>query len=243
MKKIRVTRSVIPNLLTLGNVFSGFTAIIYLAENNFQFAALYIFFAAVFDLMDGIVARILHATSEIGAELDSLCDAISFGVAPSFMLYKALLYQFGDVGILLASLPVLAGVLRLARFNVQLVSFEDKLYFKGMPIPAGALTIVSFVIFYVNTNILSNTYIYILAFIVVLTVSIAMTSTIKYDNLPRPSKQSFKKRPIFFILVIIAIILSIISTGYAIFPIMMIYIIFIPIKNIIYKIMQYSKRN
>ena len=112
-----------------------------------------------------------------------------------------------------------------------------------MPIPAGALTIVSFVIFYVNTNILSNTYIYILAFIVVLTVSIAMTSTIKYDNLPRPSKQSFKKRPIFFILVIIAIILSIISTGYAIFPIMMIYIIFIPIKNIIYKIMQYAKRN
>jgi CDP-diacylglycerol--serine O-phosphatidyltransferase len=84
MKKIRVTRSIIPNLLTLGNIFSGFTAIIFISNYDFTNATLYIFMAAIFDMLDGIVARLLNATSEIGAELDSLCDAVSFGVAPAF---------------------------------------------------------------------------------------------------------------------------------------------------------------
>ncbi len=241
MKKIRVTRSVVPNLLTLGNIFSGFAAIVYLANNDFRHATLYIFLAAIFDLLDGIVARILRATSEIGAELDSLCDAVSFGVAPSFMLYQAYFYKYNEVGILLASLPALAGVLRLARFNVQLVSFEDKLYFKGMPIPAGALTIMSFVMFYLldNTNSvfsLSALETKILAFLVVILVPLAMVSSFKYDNLPRPTKQSFKKRPVVFILITIAIIVTVITKGYAVFPIMMFYLVVSPLRNIIIRI-------
>lgn len=243
MRKVYVTRSAIPDLLTLGNVFSGFAAIIYLADNNFILAAIYIFVAAIFDMLDGIAARILNATSEIGAELDSLCDAVSFGLAPSFMLYKAFFYQFNSLGILLSALPVIAGVFRLARFNVQLVSFEDKMYFKGMPIPAGALTIISYVLFYVNTNILSETMLFILSMIVVLAVPITMVSNIKYDNMPRPTKKSFKARPVFFIYVILAIIISIASKGYAIFPLMLIYMIVTPIKNGIVKFLHYHKKN
>ncbi len=235
MRKIRVTRSVIPNFLTLGNIFSGFTAIILIAESDFRYATFYIFMAAVFDMLDGIVARLLNATSEIGAELDSLCDAVSFGVAPSFMLYKAFFYQYNEVGILLASLPALAGVLRLARFNVQLISFDDKLYFKGMPIPAGALTIVSFVIFYLQEQTLNEHILTVLSFLVIFLVPLAMVSNFKFDNLPRPNKQSFKTRPVVFILVIIAIILTIITKGYAIFPIMMFYVIVSPAREIIIK--------
>jgi CDP-diacylglycerol--serine O-phosphatidyltransferase len=95
-QKIKLTRSIIPNLLTLGNAFSGFAAIIYIANDDFVLGTFYIIMAVMFDMFDGIVARILQATSEIGAELDSLCDAISFGVAPSFMIYKAYLESFNE---------------------------------------------------------------------------------------------------------------------------------------------------
>ena len=125
---MRFTRSIVPNLFTLMNVFMGFSAIIYIADGQLYKAGLFILLAGLFDALDGIIARLLKATSELGAELDSLCDAVSFGVAPAFMLYQAYFYQFNEYGILLASLPALAGVTRLARFNVMLTSFEDKLY-------------------------------------------------------------------------------------------------------------------
>lgn len=243
MKKIRVTRSIIPNLLTLGNIFSGFTAIIFISNYDFTNATLYIFMAAIFDMLDGIVARLLNATSEIGAELDSLCDAVSFGVAPAFMIYKAFFFQYGNLGILLASLPALAGVLRLARFNVQLVTFEDKLFFKGMPIPAAALTIVSFVIFYLQKNILDKLTLEIIAFIIIVLVPLAMTSTFKFYNLPRPNKEALKQRPALFIFLIIAIILVIITKGYAIFPVMIFYLLVSPAREIICTLKKIREKN
>jgi CDP-diacylglycerol--serine O-phosphatidyltransferase len=141
---MRVTRSVIPNLFTLANLFCGFAAIVACFEGHLDRAALLIITAGVFDMLDGVVARITRSTSEFGVELDSLCDAVSFGVAPSAMLYQAMFHDWHQWGLLLASLPALAGVLRLARFNIQLTSMEDKLYFRGMPIPAGAFMIVSY---------------------------------------------------------------------------------------------------
>lgn len=224
MKKKLITRSVVPNLLTLGNIFSGFIAIIYISNGDFKLGTFYIVMAAVFDMLDGIVARLLQATSEIGAELDSLCDAVSFGVAPSFMLYKAYFEQFGELGIIVSSFPALAGVLRLARFNVQLSSFEDKLYFTGLPIPGGALTIISFVMFFLNENYFGEFYTKILAFAVVIIVSLVMVSTIKFDNFPRPSKKSFKANPLMFIAVILAFIVGIITWGFSVFPTMFLYI-------------------
>ncbi|MGI6369598.1 MAG: CDP-diacylglycerol--serine O-phosphatidyltransferase [Ignavibacteria bacterium] len=243
MKKIRVTRSIIPNLLTLGNIFSGFTAIIFISNYDFTNATLYIFMAAIFDMLDGIVARLLNATSEIGAELDSLCDAVSFGVAPAFMIYKAFFFQYGNLGILLASLPALAGVLRLARFNVQLVTFEDKLFFKGMPIPAAALTIVSFVIFYLQKNILDKLTLEIIAFVIIVLVPLAMTSTFKFYNLPRPNKETLKQRPALFIFLIVAIILVIITKGYAIFPVMIFYLLASPAHEIICTLKKIREKN
>ncbi len=225
MKKIKLTKSLVPNLLTLVNLFSGFTAIVYFAESDFERGALFILIAAIFDMLDGMVARLINAASEFGAELDSLCDVVSFGVAPSYLLYKVFFYQFNEFGILLAALPALAGASRLARFNIQLTSFDDKIYFKGLPIPSAALTIISYVLFADFLCFDNNLCQYYTYFIVTLIVSYSMISTVKFDNIPRFTKKSFKQRPLVSILFIIGFISIIVSLGKLIFPFMMIYII------------------
>ncbi len=230
---MRITRSFIPNLFTLANLFSGFTALVYISMGDYHRAAAFILFAAVFDMLDGIVARIFRATSELGAELDSLCDAVSFGVAPAYMLYHLYFYQLGQMGILLASLPALAGVLRLARFNVMTVSFDDKEYFTGMPIPAAALTIVSYVIFFHLKPDIPYDYKTILIYAVTFLASASMVSKIKFDNLPRPTKKSFKKRPIASIIFIIGFAASIITKGRFVFPFMLFYIFLSSIRHFI----------
>lgn len=230
---MRLTRSIVPNLFTLMNVYMGFNAIIYAAEGNLYKAGLAILFAAVFDALDGVVARILKATSELGAELDSLCDAVSFGIAPSFMLYKAYFYQFGEYGILLASLPALAGVTRLARFNVALTSFADKLYFTGLPIPGGALTILSFLVFFRDTGYIPAEYDFVVYTAISALVGFAMISTVKFDNMPRFSRRYIKSKPVIFTIFIIGAVLSIVTKGVALFPFMVFYIVVSTIRHFI----------
>lgn len=230
---MRFTRSIVPNLFTLMNVFMGFNAIIYIADGQLHKAGMFILLAGLFDALDGIVARLLKATSELGAELDSLCDAVSFGVAPAFMLYQAYFYQFNEYGILLASLPALAGVTRLARFNVMMTSFEDKLYFTGLPIPGGAVTILSFLIFFKDAGYLPKELEAISYILLTILVSFAMVSTVKFDNMPRPTKKYIKSKPIVFSLFLIGAIASIATKGVLLFPFMMFYIIASSIRQFV----------
>jgi CDP-diacylglycerol--serine O-phosphatidyltransferase len=238
---MRITRSIIPNLFTLANLFSGFTAIILTAEGNFKEAAIFIIVAGVFDMLDGIMARLTRSTSELGVELDSLCDAVSFGVAPAFMLYKAEFFAIDTFGILLASLPALAGVFRLARFNSELTSMEDKENFTGMPIPAGALTIVSYIVFfhigqgnvYLASMGIDGSGRTLLLSVVTIFVSLAMISRIKYDNMPRPSKRSIIANPIKFVVFIIGVLAALLTQGVAIFPFMLFYLIFGALRHTI----------
>ena len=123
---MRISRSIVPNLFTLANLFCGFSAIIAISDSKFYDAGLFILFAGIFDALDGFVARLTRSASPLGVQLDSLCDATSFGVAPSFLLYDVCLQHSHPFGILLASVPALAGVFRLARFNVEITSLEDK---------------------------------------------------------------------------------------------------------------------
>ena len=233
MNKIRVTKSLVPNLLTLVNLFSGFAAIVYVAEGDIKRGAMFILIAAVFDMLDGLVARLINAASEFGAELDSLCDVVSFGVAPSFMIYKMYFYQFTEFGILIAALPALTGAARLARFNIQLTSLEDKIYFKGLPIPSAALTIISFVLFVDTYTFIPTDYIGYIYLFIVLLVSYSMISTIKFDNIPRPTKKSFQQRPLVTIIFIIGIVASVISLGQLVFPFMLLYIVGSTIRHLI----------
>lgn len=195
------------------------------SKAEYNNGALFILLAGIFDMLDGYMARLTKSASELGVELDSLCDAVSFGVAPSFLLYSVYYKNFETMGLLLAALPAMAGVYRLARFNAQLTSLEDKLYFRGMPIPSGALTIVSFVIFFFLTNTIPAEYQSLSVNFVSIATSLAMVSTIKYDNLPRPSARNFREHPVVYSLFLVGFIVIIITKGSFVFPFMMLYMI------------------
>lgn len=135
---------IIPNMITSGSVFCGIASLIMTYHQHFVPAAVLICFAVFFDVMDGRVARSLGGSSVFGEELDSLADAISFGVAPAFLIYAAYIGLEGGVwGAVASSFFALCGVLRLARFNVTHVPAGP---FQGLPIPAAGLTLAAFVI-------------------------------------------------------------------------------------------------
>jgi CDP-diacylglycerol--serine O-phosphatidyltransferase len=136
---------VLPNLLTTANMFFGFFAIIYSINSNFQWASYAIVFAALFDLLDGRVARLTNSTSEFGAEYDSLCDLVSFGMAPGLLLFLWALEPFGRLGWLASFFYVACGALRLARFNVH-QQLAENIDFEGLPIPMAAGIVASSVL-------------------------------------------------------------------------------------------------
>ena len=133
---------ILPNLLTTMNMFFGFFGIIHAIKGNFTYAAYAVVAAAVFDLLDGRVARLTHSTSKFGAEYDSLSDLVSFGIAPGILLFLWALQPFGRIGWLASFFFVACGALRLARFNVQ-QNIIEKSYFQGLPIPMAAGIVAS----------------------------------------------------------------------------------------------------
>ncbi|MHB8846004.1 MAG: CDP-diacylglycerol--serine O-phosphatidyltransferase [Nitrospirota bacterium] len=137
----------LPNIITLSSMFAGFYSIIASFNSDYERAAWAIMIASVFDVLDGWVARMTHTTSKFGIEIDSLSDAISFGVAPGVLVYSWSLQSFGKVGWLGAFFMVACAALRLARFNVQMGS-EEKKHFTGLPSPAAALMIATTVLAY-----------------------------------------------------------------------------------------------
>ena len=223
--RFRITRSIIPNLFTAMNMFSGFLSILNASQGNYHYAAWLIVIASIFDALDGAVARLTKSSSELGVELDSLSDIVSFGAAPAVLIFKTYLYTYNTSGILIAALLILAGGFRLARFNIQLVSFE-KTFFKGLPIPIAALTISSFILsFYDTSKGFSAPFDdFIIPMVIVL--SILMVSKIKYDTIPKPSKETFKEKPYQFIFILLSLIAIIITSGQAIFFIFVLIILF-----------------
>jgi CDP-diacylglycerol--serine O-phosphatidyltransferase len=138
---------VLPSLFTTMGLFAGFYALIAAVQGRYELAAWAIIAAAVFDMLDGRVARLLNAETAFGAEYDSLCDMLSFGVAPAVLMYMWALAPLHKIGWLAAFLIAACAALRLARFNVQLDT-QDKRYFQGLPTPATALLIATAVLYH-----------------------------------------------------------------------------------------------
>ncbi len=196
-------KSNIPNFITLSNLLFGCFAIIYAIEGNVTTSLLFIVLAAVMDFFDGFFARILNAYSPLGKELDSLADLVSFGVAPSFLLY----YQLIDMDFnypFIAFLICLASAYRLAKFNVDT---RQSYNFIGLPTPGNALFIVSMVHFSLNSNItiLSSsillTIIPILSFLLISEIPM-FSLKIKEKNI----KDNISKLIIMGVLIIVSII-------------------------------------
>ncbi|MFZ1765280.1 MAG: CDP-diacylglycerol--serine O-phosphatidyltransferase, partial [Candidatus Nitrotoga sp.] len=134
----------LPNLLTTGALFAGFYAIVQAMNSKFEFAAVAIFIAMVLDGLDGRVARLTRTQSEFGAEYDSLSDMVSFGVAPSLLMYEWAFKDLGKLGWFAAFIYCAGTALRLARFNAN-IEVVDKRFFQGLPSPAAAAVIAGFV--------------------------------------------------------------------------------------------------
>ncbi|RPH37037.1 CDP-diacylglycerol--serine O-phosphatidyltransferase [bacterium] len=221
---MKITRAVVPSLFTVLNMFCGFMSIIHSSRGEYFPASWFIVLAAGFDSLDGVMARITKSSSEFGVEIDSLSDVISFGAAPAFLVYRMSLYQLEGMGILLSSLLMIFGALRLARFNVQLVGF-DKDYFSGLPIPASALTVASFTLnYYTEASGLDPLAAFFLPWLSVV-LGLLMVSKVKYDTLPKISRRALKKEPWKFVFAVLAIIVVFVTGGGAIFPLLLLFIV------------------
>ena len=131
----------LPNMCTAANLFFGMLSILATYEGNFFYGSVFILLALIADGMDGRVARALNAASELGKEMDSLCDLGSFGVAPAFLAYAFCMHNFGLLGKAAAIIFALCGMWRLARFNVNTGVVHG--FFMGLAIPAGGCIIAT----------------------------------------------------------------------------------------------------
>ena len=143
VRKRRKGIYILPNLFTLAALFGGFYAIVMAMNGRFDLAAYGIFCSMVLDSLDGRVARMTNTQSAFGEQMDSLCDMVSFGVAPALVLYEWALKDLGRWGWIAAFVYCSCAALRLARFNVN-TAVEDKRWFQGLPSPAAAALVTGF---------------------------------------------------------------------------------------------------
>ena len=233
MNRFRVTPSVIPNLFTAMNMFCGFLSIINASQGKYSYAAWLIVIAAIFDALDGMMARLTNSSSELGVELDSLSDIISFGAAPAFLIYEIQLIDYNSIGVIISSLIMIAGGFRLARFNIQLVGFSKE-YFKGLPIPSSAITLAAFILTFYKPGIGIEFPYSSFTIPLVLVLSILMVSSIKYDTLPKFSLTGIKDKPFHFGFVILSLIVLFLTSGKALFFIFVFIILFGIFRHLFY---------
>ena len=213
----------VPNLFTALNIFCGFLSVLQTIEGNYTTAAWLIFFAAVFDALDGRIARATGQSNEFGLQMDSLGDVISSGLAPAVLVYTVQLKSLHPpVGLILAFFPVLFAAFRLARFNVFTLSEGKKSDYLGLPAPMAGVTLASCVILYqsVQWDLLLRMLVGLVP-----VVSLLMASTIHYEGMPRFSirEKGFNRLKLILFFVITALFL--IYPDYVLFPVMIFYIL------------------
>jgi CDP-diacylglycerol---serine O-phosphatidyltransferase len=236
----------LPNLMTAGNLFCGFAALTKIVEAdiaapNFtsviRHALFFILLACIFDLLDGRVARMGGSESPFGREFDSLADLISFGVAPAFLVHRIVLrdvfVQHSEVGWFIASIYVICGALRLARFNclAAMSGSGGSKEFCGFPIPAAAGLVASLTLFLAwldDRDLPRGNWRYVLPVVMVF-LSIMMISEVKYPSFKKldlRATRPFTKMvvAIFFIGVLVLLrglilpfVLPIVFTAYLIY--------------------------
>jgi CDP-diacylglycerol---serine O-phosphatidyltransferase len=225
----------LPNAITFANVLFGFAAVATLIRHamglggSFEQAAWFIIIASMLDAMDGKLARRLGRQSRFGMELDSLSDVVSFGLAPAALLY-ALHFSswaargpiWGFIGFIVASLPLLFGCFRLARFNVETgAEGEKSSHFAGLPIPASAGLIASYVLF--SSDIFGTIWVPALLPLTLI-VSFLMVSNVPFEGMPLLSVRTGKRNRMRFALLLLTIGSILFLQSKALFPAGMTYV-------------------
>ncbi|MFO8099579.1 MAG: CDP-diacylglycerol--serine O-phosphatidyltransferase [Salinibacter sp.] len=187
---------VVPSFFTLLNLFCGFLAITQILEGAFVMACWLIVAAGFFDLLDGLTARLANADGPFGVQLDSLSDIVSFGVAPSVLVYAYVLKEYEPLGMIVAALPALCGSVRLARYNMNAES-DEREGFEGLPIPGQAIAIVALILAGETSSwgayFALDTLQVMMPVVVVL--SVLMVSSIRFDAIPAPTIQHMRAHP------------------------------------------------
>lgn len=220
MKLIKVF---LPSVFTIMNLFSGYLAIIQIMNDRYVIAAWLIVLAAVFDALDGKIARFSETSSLFGIEFDSLADIISFCLAPSILVYRVYAGDWIISGALLSFMPLLFGGIRLARFNI-IARRPFVKSFIGLPTTAGALCISSFLLF--NYELTGNWGNSIAALPLIVILSLLMLSNVEYDKLPIISFNEGIINNIKLGFFFASFISVLIFKGLALFPVSASYIIF-----------------
>jgi CDP-diacylglycerol---serine O-phosphatidyltransferase len=220
---------VMPSAFTLGNLFLGFWAIVSAFNGNFRWAGWFIVFAGILDMLDGRVARLSGTGTRFGAELDSLVDVISFGVAPALLMYFLDFSNAGRFAWILCYIYVVAVALRLARFNVLSAGKPPSGWFTGMPSPAAGMTLA---VYYPFSQ--TNWYRASLAYmdlqheglvVLMLLLAVLMVSNVKYPKFPPIGIRSAKG--LFGLAVHLAILLGgLLAPEYFLFPLGLFYMAF-----------------
>lgn len=245
---MKLLRKVVPSVFTCLGLISGCISIVYSSQREMiVIASFFIIVAAIFDFLDGFFARILNSISDFGKQLDSLADIISFGLAPSMIVYRLILFSLVDAGLSIdkpgfdktlilysAFLIVVFSALRLAKFNID---SEQKSSFKGLPTPASALLIASiginsdvyFLPFEVNENVY-NIYslIFLIAIIVIvctLLVSNIRMFSLKFVNI------SVEDNSVRYLFVILSAIIIVLLGVQGLAPVIILYILLSLINN------------
>jgi CDP-diacylglycerol--serine O-phosphatidyltransferase len=221
---------ILPNLFTTGSLFAGFYSMVASLNGNFEIAALWIFASAVFDGLDGKVARLTGTTSKFGVEYDSLADLVSFGVTPGLMMYAWALKPFGRLGWLAAFLFVVCGALRLARFNVQVNTVESK-RFVGLPIPAAASMVAATVLLFHHFG-WSSSYKRLAIIVLIYLLAFLMVSSFRYYSFKDPAL--IKRQPFgFLLLAVVLLIIAAAEPAVMTFAIMLCYVVSGPLGFIV----------
>ena len=228
-----IPRAAVPSFFTLMNLFSGFLAITQIHDGRFDYACWLIVLAGFFDLLDGMMARLTNGQSLFGVELDSLSDIVSFGVAPSYLVYAFGLKDFGAFGLIVSSLPAICGAVRLARYNITFDG-EKSDTFDGLPTPAQAITIVALIL---NVNDAGAFYRFSISNLsvlipIVFVLSGLMVSTITFDAVPKPTPRYIRSHPIKSLAFGVALLLLVFLQQIGLLIVLAVYILSAVVRSI-----------
>ena len=210
MSEQNIISKYVPNFITLLSLSSGFTSISFSLNGKWEIAVYLIFLATVFDFFDGWFARKLKSGSNFGAELDSLSDFVSFGVAPSCLIYMWSTHSLGSLGWGATLFFVICSALRLARFTADIYitnkPIDNNEFFVGLPSPAaaGLILLPLFIYFEFNLNFIKNGYLNLLITVIIGFMMISKIPTISLKKIK--ISQKFKTW-IFLIFVIVSVAL------------------------------------
>jgi len=210
MNEQNIISKYVPNFITLLSLSCGFTSIRFSLNGELEIAIYLILIATIFDFFDGWFARKLKSGSSFGAELDSLSDFVSFGVAPSFLIYLWSTHTLGSLGWGATLFFVICSALRLARFTADIYitnkPIDDKEYFVGMPSPAaaGLILLPLFVYFEFDLNFIKNGYLNLVSTIIIGFMMISKIPTISLKTIKINQRY---KTWIFLIFVIVSVAL------------------------------------